>query len=249
MLVLILAMSVAVAPLDARHATLRSLIVTAGDGAGCTGAQLTSAVAGATFQRLGSIGGDEVALASVDDSCICGAQNCPYYVVRFGRPAKLLYATFGISAGTKPGSPLPALVFTAHDSALVVDVTTAVWRNGAYRDARTERVRGDTGAEKPDGVPIRFAAGASSTVLRGSASSGWYDSYAFSGAKGQRLTLSVVQAGAPVHVLVYPADDAGAVAEVTPGRPYALPKTGSYRLQIELDTDADKAYAVRFAIR
>jgi hypothetical protein len=247
MIALVLAATLATTvTLDARHAALRALIASAGDG--CDAAHLTSAIAGATFQRLGTIEGDEVALASVEDPCLCGAQNCPYYVVRFGAVPKLLYATSGISAATKSGIPLPMLVVTAHDSALVMDVTTVAWRSGGYRQIASARVRGDTGAEKSDDLPIRFARGASSTVLRGSASEGWYDSYAFDATKGRHVLISGVHAGSPVRITVLTADGT-TFAQVTPGRPYRLPASGAYHVQVEPDAEHDVPYSLTFAIR
>jgi hypothetical protein len=235
-------------PLDARRAALQALIVRSGDAGGCDDAHLRAAVAQASFQRLGTIGGDEVVLAAVDDPCICGAQNCPYYVVRFGRPARMLYATYGLTVSTKPAVPLPNLVITAHDSALVTDVTTAVYRGGQYVDGSSARVRGDTGAMKADDLPIHFAPGASSAVLRGRASSGWYDQYAFTAVKGQQLTVSGVHAPGQVRIAVL-AFGGGQIGDITIGEPYTLPKTGRYFMQVEPDADHDVPYSLTFAIR
>jgi hypothetical protein len=237
----------AAAPLDAHHAALQALIAH-NDGSGCDEAHLRAAVAQASFQRLGTIDGDEVVLAAVDDPCICGAQNCPYYVVRFGHPATILYATYGLTVSTKPARPLPNLVIAAHDSALVMDVTTAAYRGGHYVDASSARVRGDTGAMKVDDLPIRFAPGASSAVLRGKASSGWYDQYAFTAVKGQQLTISGVHAPGQVRIAVL-SFGGGQIGDITIGEPYTLPKTGRYFMQVEPDAENDVPYTLTFAIR
>jgi hypothetical protein len=235
--------------LSSPQRALYAIMQRSGDGNACDGGQLHVAAASATFRRLGTLDGNDVVLAEVTNPCICGAQNCPYYVLRLAPTAPvLLFSTYGISLAVQPASPLPTLVVTAHDSALVVDTTTMAWRSGQYVEIASARVRGDTGASKPNAIPVRFAAGASSSVLRGTASIGWYDSYAFDAMKGQRVTISAVHAAAPLNVLLVAADGTLA-ATLTPGHPYALSKTGSYRLQVEVEADDESPYAVTLEIR
>jgi len=249
MVSLLLATVLATAPLDPQRAALLEVLQHGGDSAGCQPAQTRAAALSATFRRLGSLAGGEVVLAEVESPCICGAQNCPYYVLRLDRGApKLLYATFGISLSTVLAVPLPTLIVAAHDSALVTDETTVAWRNGRYVEASSARIRGDTGARKPNAIPVRFAPGGSSVVLHGTASIGWYDSYAFAATRGQELTISAVRARAPVSILVFLADGS-TNAEVVPGKPYTLPKTGSYRVQIEIAADKDQPYSLTLEIR
>jgi hypothetical protein len=139
------------------------------------------------------------------------------------------------------------LVFAAHDSVLVIDETTVVYRNGTYGDASSERVRADNGARKPDAIPIRFAPGASSSVLRGTASTGWYDAYTFDAKAGQTLMLDA-HAKAAVRVTLSSPHVEG-ILPITLGKPLVLPRTATYHLWIEVDSDTDVPYRGRFAIR
>lgn len=239
----------AAAPLDSPHAAVLSVLSRDDDAAGCDAAQVRAAATSATIRRLGAIGGSDVVLANVANPCICGAQNCPYYVLRLdaGTP-RVLYQTIGVTARVVAASPLPTLVFGAHDSALVHVETVAAYRGGRYVDVSYARVRGDTGARKPNAVPVRFAPGASSAVLHGSASLGWYDEYAFDASKGQQITVVGVRAKAPLTATIFSADS-GTVADLKPGTPWTLPRSGSYRLHVELGSDTELPYELTFSIR
>lgn len=219
----------------------------AGDGAGCSPAELRAIVQQADVRPLGTLGAARVVIASVSGSCICGNVNCPYIVLRLdGDRGTVLLDTYAYSvepAGA--ASPLPNLREVAHDSALVSDVTTDAYRNGTYVAVDVRRVRGDTGESKPDTVPIRFAPGTSSAVIRGRVAAGWYDQYTFDAAAGGRLTVSgTVPPGTSLSL-----ESAGQPVELQPGRAVTLPKSGRYRLLVDGAGDAEQAYRATVTIR
>jgi len=248
MLPLLVAAALAAAPLDAAHAALMT-VMSQGEAGGCDPAQFREAAAGADITTLGRVDGSDVVLASVHQPCICGNVNCPYYVLRLdaGKP-RLLYATYGIVVKTIAAAPLPRLVVQAHDSALVIDETTAVYRNGKYADQTSARVRADNGARKANDVPVRFVAGASSATLHGSASTGWYDSFAFDAQQGQLLTIGEVRSRGTVTITVF-GPGTGATLAVAFDKPVVLPQSGRYHLEVEVASDADVPYALTLAIR
>lgn len=237
------------APLDRAHAAVRSVIESGDDAAGCRPDQKRELLANASIRKLGRVGGDDVVLAVVYGACICGAQNCPYYALRLtpGKPDVLMTA-FGIDARTVRGAgPLPGLVIGAHDSAMVIDETTYAYRDGKYVAVASARVRANDRARKSD-IPVRFGAGASSAELRGTISTGWYDMYTFDAAKGQRLRIDGVRSKARVTVTLYGPGNAEPVT-VRPGVFTTLPRAGTYRLQVDDDSEDDVPYALTLAIR
>ena len=249
MIALLAAAALAATPLDAPHAAVLSVLSTGYDAAGCDAAQRRSLAANASIRKLGRAGGDDVVLAAVYGSCICGAQNCPYYAIRLtpGKPRVLLSA-FGIDARTTGvATPLPGLVILAHDSAMVADETTYAYRDGEYVATASARVRQNDHARKTD-VPVRFAAGASSAQLHGTVSTGWYDVYTFDAAKGQRLAIDRVRSKAKLTVVLVGPGSAQPVT-LRPGVLTPLPQSGTYRLQIDNDSEDDVRYALSLVIR
>ena len=249
MLALFFWAALAAAPLDAPHAALLDVLRHDDNAPGCEAVQLRKAVASAPVRKLGRVAGDEVVLAEVFDPCVCGAQNCPFYVVRLsaGRP-RVLVSGYAISVKTKPAAELPTIVVLMHDSALIADESTYTYRNGAYAITDSARVRGDTQARKPNAIPVRFSAGSSSANLHGSVSIGWYDSYAFDASKGQKLVIDGVRSTAKLTLqLIVPGSDA--FADVRPGVPFVLRKSGTYRLNVDNDSETDVPYALTLAIR
>ncbi len=197
---------------------------------------------------LGRLGGDGVVLAEVESPCLCGAQNCPYYVLRLAAGApRVLLSSFGVTVRTRPAAPLPIVVVRAHDSAAVSVESTYAYRGGRYAALAEARVRGSDGARK-QAVPVRFAAGASSAPLRGSAAPGWYDEYVFAASRGQRLLIDGVRSRAHVSLALFGPD--GAADEgLRAGVPFRLPASGTYRLHVESDAESDVPYGLRLTIR
>ncbi len=237
------------APLDASHSAVLDVLSKTGDAAGCDASLRRKIAAAASVRRLGRVANDEVVLAQVGDSCICGAQNCPYYAIRLtpGNP-RVLLAVYAIDVrDADRARPLPGLVVDAHNSAMVADETTYAFSNGSYVAVANARVRGTDHARKPNAIPVRFAPGASSAALRGTASLGWYDVYTFDAAKGQRVSIAGVSSPAKLTVTLF-VGDAAPVA-LHPGTAFVLPKSGSYRLQVETESENDAAYTLTLAVR
>jgi hypothetical protein len=214
----------------------------------CTPAQQRTIVGAALFRTLGRLDGDDVVLATIYNPCICGAQNCPYYVLRVapGRPRELL-ATMGITLGTQPASPLPRLVVRMHDNAATAAETTYAYRDGAYAVVQSLRYRWSDKAHKPNSIPVHFAAYASSALLRGSVSLSWYDTYEFAANGRQQLVIDAVVSKAPLRLTL--SGPGNTYVTLTAGKPYALPASGTYHVQVDNDAEQDTPYALRLAIR
>ena len=249
LLLALFAAYVAAAPLDAPHAAVLGAISRDDVSAGCPPQELRRAASSASIRALGRVGGDDVILASVQSTCICGAQNCPYMALRLTpEKARVLMWTFGVTFETVPDAPLPRIVVRAHDSAAIAVEDTFAYRGGAYALIGSARVRWADNARKPSGVPVRFAANASSARLHGRISLGWYDEYVFDASKGQKLVIDGVTSPAPVTLTLY--GPAGApTAGVSAGTPITLPQTGTYRLHVDSGSETDVPYALTLAIR
>jgi hypothetical protein len=217
-----------------------------GDGSGCSAAELRTIVQTADVKTLGYVGNSRVVLAFASGSCICGNVNCPFVVLRLdGARSSVLLDTYAYAV-TPSGKqlPLPNLRESAHDSALVSIATTDAYRNGKYVAIDTQRVRGDTGESKPDSVPVRFAPGASSAVLRGRVFEGWYDQYTFAAAAGQRVTVS----GPAALTYSLAAEASDKPIDLLSGQPVTLPKGGRYRLLVDSDDQTERSYQATIAI-
>lgn len=238
----------AAAPLDASHSAVLDVLSKTGDAASCDAAQQRKMAAAASIRRLGRLANDDVVLAQVGDSCICGAQNCPYYAIRLtpGNP-RVLLAVYAIDVrDADRARPLPGLIVDAHDSAMVADETTYAFSRGSYVAVANARVRGTDHARKPNAIPVHFAPGASSAALRGTASLGWYDVYTFGAEKGQRVSIAGVSSRAKLTVTLFAG--AGVPVALRPGMAFVLPKSGAYRLQVEADSEDDAAYTLTLAV-
>ena len=249
MLPVILTAYLAAAPLDTPHAAVLSVLSTGEDAGACTDEQKRKAAAGATIRTLGRVGGEAVILADVQDPCICGAQNCPSYAIRLapGTP-RVLLTVFAIAVrNADHAQPLPALVVDSHNSAMVVDQTVYAYRGGTYVAGPSARVRQTDRARKPNAIPVRFAPGASSAQLRGTASLGWYDAYTFDAEKGQRLTVDAVRSRDNLTLTLF--GPGGGIATLTPGTVFTLRASGSYQLHVENGSETDAPYALRLTIR
>lgn len=216
---------------------------------GCTPAQTRTAVAHADVQRLGKLAGTPVVLVALDSSCMCGTVNCPWLVLRLGETPAVLLATYAYAVDVvRSGEALPRLREHAHDSALITDETLDAYRGTGYVMVSSARVRGDTGARKPDAVPVRFAPGSSAARLHGSASLGWYDAYAFGASRGQRLTIGSVGSRAKLTLTLFGPADAPPLG-VHAGVPVTLDRNGTFTLHVENDRDEETPYVFTLSIR
>lgn len=235
--------------LDAPHAAVLKVLPTTDEGAACSAAEQWTIAKTAAIKSIGRLDGDDVVLAAVYGSCLCGAQNCPYYAIELTpRKPRVLLATYGIDWRLADNlRPLPGLVVRAHDSAAVSVDAWYAYRNGTYVETESMRVRMSDGAKKID-HPVRFAPGASSAKLAGSVSTGWYDVYTFDAAKGQRLAIDGVRSRAKVTVTLY-APGNGEAITLEPGVLTTLRSSGTYRLQVDADSEDGASYAMHLVIR
>lgn len=243
----------ATAPLDRAHAPLLAVLAHDHDVMGsCSPDQLRTAAMTAGVRVIDFVPGGELILYAVQHQCLCGAQNCPYYVVRLSTKAKpplLVFKTYGIDvrAAGRTGA-ITDLVVDMHDSALVTDETRYIYAYGKYQPLRSERIRNTDHARKRDGIAVLFAPGASSARLHGTASLGWYDSYAFDAAKGQRLLVDGVRSSAKITLTLF-GPDGSAVDGLRAGSPLVLPAAGRYQLHVDVSDEEDVPYALTLAIR
>ena len=233
----------------ALSAAISAAAATAKLGDGCSAAEVRSAIAEADVRTLGSVAGDPVVLVGLHASCMCGNVNCPWLVVRAGRPASVLLTTYAFDVGIEPSrEPLPRLRDHAHDSALITDEDLYAYRGGRYESLAVYRVRGDTGARKPDTVPVRFAAGSSAARLHGRVATGWYDGYTFAAARGQRLTIEALISSAPPSLSLYD-PQAGRSIDLQPGVAVTLARSGTFQLHVDGASERETPYALTLAIR
>lgn len=218
---------------------------------GCSAAERQTVLRTAGVSPLGTAGGRPVVLVSAHGNCICGTVNCPYVVLRMAPDgtADVLLNTFAYEVTpTGAAAPLPNLRELAHDSALVSGETVDAYRNGKYVVVGSARIRGDNGARKANAVPVRFAPGTSSAVLRGSVSLGWYDEYALSAAAGQRITVSDLHAPGKLTLSLIDQANAHSV-DLQPGVPAVLPRSGVFLLHFDGAGDGPQAYRATVRIQ
>jgi hypothetical protein len=241
----------AAAPLDAPHAAVLAVLSRGDTAAGCRDDQRLKLARDAKIQQLGRVGGDDVVMAWVYDPCICGAQNCPFYVIRLspGNP-RVLIDGYGIDERTTDhAKPLPGIVARMHDSAAIAVESRWAYRGDKYVMTDASRLRWQDNARKPaGGVPVRFAPGASSASLHGKASLGWYDDYSFAANAGQKLLIDNINSRAKTSLTLYGPDNTP-LQGLRPGVPLTLPRTGTYHIWIENDSETDVPYTLRLAIR
>ena len=247
---LLAAVLLSAVPLAADRAALLDVLRGERDTAGCSSAELQAAAGNAAIDSLGQTRGKRVVLASPHAACMCGNVNCPWFVLQLGGShpdVMLLTYAYDVRAfGT--AAPLPNLREHAHDSALISYETVDAFRNGRYAPISVARVRGDTGERKFDNVPVRFAAGASSAILRGSVSFDWYDSYALAALRGQRLTITDVHPSSGLTLSLLGAAHANQI-DVRPGSGVTLPASATYTLQVDTSSERPTHYALTVRIR
>jgi hypothetical protein len=243
------AVLLATAPPDAAHAALARVLATDSVAGGCSAPERRAAERSAEIVPLGRAAGRDVVLAGVHDPCMCGEVNCPWFVLRLGDAPAVLLSTIAFTVDPFRGPEmLPRLREHAHDSALVTDETIDVFRAGRYVTLASARVRGDTGARKPNAVPVRFRPGTSSARLRGNVAVGWYDEYAVVAQRGQRLEVDGVQSPARLGLTLFgPADSQ--LVDLRPGVPVTLQHGGMLLLHVDADSEGGAPYALTLSIR
>lgn len=117
------------------------------------------------IQPLNLETGKRVVILRAHTGCLCGAQNCPVSAyVQHGADFRLALSGPAIESRFEKNG---TAVIVSHDSALVSVRETYVFRSSRYVLTKGEIVNNETGEAKPPEIRVRFAAGASSTEVRG----------------------------------------------------------------------------------
>ncbi len=113
------------------------------------------------------------------DSCVCFAQNCPFWVYRVSDPTATKVLE-GVAIGVKAvptGGTVPDIDFIAHESAVRKNEWRYTYRNGTYVESEAWRLY--RGGRKPVSISVRFAPGTASARLCGTVGVDPYSSYTF----------------------------------------------------------------------
>lgn len=196
-----------------------------------------------------SRGPELVLVEYYEDTCVCGAHNCPFWIYRVrGREDERLAGSWAYDVKVVPAAGgVPDVVGTSHDSAAVSDVVRFAYRSGTYVEAESWKLRGAD--RKPMSVPVRFAPGTSSARLHGTIGLGWTDDYTVDAAKGQSLEVSSFSGKRSTLIRL---SGNGVDRTLTPGQPIVLPAAGAYTIDVDLgdaSDDRDEAYAFTLSIR
>ena len=192
----------------------------------------------------------ELVLVEMFDPCVCGAANCPVWIYRVRGPEdeRLLSSyAIGVKKVATAGDGVPDVVVTSHNSAAISDQIRYAYRDGKFVETGSWIVRG--AERKPTSIPLQFAPGASRARVHGKIAFDWNDAYTLDAAKGQSLEISAVAAGPSIVRL----RGAGVDRTLAADRPFVLPASGRYTLDVEVGNDApvdrDTAYAFTVSIR
>jgi len=190
-------------------------------------------------------------LVELFHQCVCGAQNCPYWVYRVnGSSAVKLLDGYAIDVKIvtpEHGDGPPEIDEIAHESAALQNETDYRYRDGAYVKAGLYEIFDSE--RKPATKPLAFAAGASSARLAGRVAFEWGDAYAFQASAGQVVQISDVRAERAIVVRVHGAHFDRTVTAATPLR---LPANGNYTLTVDVGNDDNPeitGYALTLSIR
>ena len=201
--------------------------------------------------RWAASSGDDVVFAEVFDPCICGAQNCPYYAIRLtaGKPRVLLSGFAVATRDADRATPLPGIVADMHDSAMIIIEDRYTYRDGKYGHGRLRACP----RERPRPQAGRRRAG----TVRGGGVVG-----ALARQRLARLVRSVRlrrEHRPTAHRRRRELAREGRAHAVRPERPgdpgfarrcaVPLPAGGTYRLQVDNDSETDVPYALSLAIR
>jgi hypothetical protein len=100
----------------------------------------------------------DVVLLTVYDSCLCFAQNCPFWVYRVGaRTATKILESVAVDVNVVPADgAVPDIDFIAHQSAMRKNEWRYTYRNGTYVESEAWNIY--RGGRKPVGRPVTLPA-------------------------------------------------------------------------------------------
>lgn len=153
-----------------------------------------AAYASANFDlsRVNLTDGPHMVVVSGGGSCVCGNANCKIAVFeQNGNAYRSVLSDYAIDWKVRPDG---TAVITSHDSAAVVFRTSYRWSGKTYTVTATDMVYLPNNVSKPATRAVKFAPGASSTVIRGNKLTlGFEDEWTFSARAGQSLTVTLVR--------------------------------------------------------
>ena len=188
-------------------------------------------------------------------TCECGQVNCSQWVYRArDKSLDLLLEAEGYELNVRSAlhNKFRDLATTSRSNAAIVNHVSYVFDGKRYVQASSSIENLDTHETKPTQQRIRFAKGASSATVRGSAALAFPDSWVFDATRGQTLTLSLTRTGGvgTTFTLVGPGPD-GARVLVDAKEKWndRLPLDGRYTILVNSQGDGRGKYALVIRIR
>jgi hypothetical protein len=176
---------------DPTRVALARQFVTDAGASRCTRAELSTVIANARIQRIGTLAGDPVVLAMLYGPCVSGAANGPWLIIRVSAAARRpLLSTIAENVYViRSHDALPRIREQMHNSAYVSDIRIDVFRAGRYVTIDSYEMRNETGERYPRSINVQFAPGATSAQLFGKLWPQWGQTYEFYGSQGQQLQV------------------------------------------------------------
>ena len=189
--------------------------------------------------------GQQMVILRAHTGCLCGAQNCPILAyLRRGEQFQLALNGTGVDGRFEKNG---TAVITAHDSALVSYRYTYVFRSSRYVSLKSEMVNDETNEVKPSEIPVRFAAGTSSTKVRGHVVMGFPDTYVITAEKGQAIHVALSPRNVNAQVYVTDESDQG-LSQPSQAWSGTLPASGDYRIVVDGTMETSAQYELTIAI-
>lgn len=196
----------------------------------------------------------EYLLSSVS-ACECGQVNCSQWVYRANDKAfDLLLEGEGyvlaLADGTHGG--YRDLKTTSRGNAVIVDHVSYAYDGRSYKRTSSTIENLETHEIKPTERRVQFARGASSTILKGSATPGFPDSWAFVAKTGQTLSLAIARTGgidATFTVVGPSANGDRVLVDLQSKWEGKLPTNGRYVVLVDSKSDGRAQYALTIGIR
>jgi hypothetical protein len=225
-------------------ASLVSAMTRAPGVAACAGESGESAAAfvrhGFDTKDLTLYDGTRVIVAESRSACL--AHNAVTRVLVYARAPggyRLVLDDYGLPEQVGASTD-GTVTLASHETVEIIDQATYVWNGKTYvlSPERSQRYDVGIGQGRPYVVRVRFAAGTSSTALRGSISGGFGDDYEFDAHAGQRVTIEVVKGWSKnFRFDVYQDVRAGTRELTSPLRPArtwsaVLPTNGTWKIDV-----------------
>lgn len=205
------------------------------------------------FRRVTLHSGERIVVAIAKTGCLV-SQNSAMRVYRETAGGYRLVLSDNVLPETVDAAADGTISFAAHDTIDTIVEPVYVWNGNSYAFAPDRSHVFDISVElrRPYQITVRFAAGTSSSVLRGTFSENFGNTYVFAAKAGQRATIEVLGSGKhpPGVALTF---GERSVADVTGRWSGTLPSSGTYAIDVfgfDLPShDTLVPYAIRLTIR